>query len=207
MYQIPELTEIGILIAMGGVNTFLAMLLFKENKKGSDEKEKEPKKKEKEREVRKEKKTWKLKKEGKAETKAETSSIKIDEPKEKTEVKKVAVLYQVIDGSLSEPVLIDEKLAGGGEYKIGGKASSDFVIKNKFVSGTHAIISKRGDRYYIMDVSRNGTKLSAIPYRGKDNDPMMYRIELGKEEELFNRIVIELAENVVLIFEEKEVEV
>lgn len=206
MYQIPELTEIGILIAMGGVNTFLAMLLFKENKKGGGEKEEEPKKTKKEKEP-KVKKAWKVKKEEKAETKAETSSIKIDETKDAPEVKKVAVLYQITDGSLSKSVLIDEKLAGGGEYKIGGKASSDFVIKNKFVSGTHAIISKRGEKYYIMDVSRNGTKLSAIPYKGKDNDPMMYRIELGKEEELFNRIVIELAENVVLIFEEKEVEV
>ena len=94
---------------------------------------------------------------------------------------------------------IDIAAAENGEFSIGGKKDSDYVVKNEYISGTHALISERDGRFYIMDLSRNGTRISAIPAR-KGTDPMMYRLEVGKEEELLNNTLIELAGKVNLIF-------
>lgn len=141
------------------------------------------------------------------EKREETSGSKqeVFEKSPEPEEKKMAATLSIIERSdagdkLSMTVKVSDALAENGEYKIGGRKTSDYVVSNQFISGTHAIISKRDGRYYIMDVSRNGTQISAIPYRSSGQDLMMYRLEIGKEEELLDRTIISLAGKVELIF-------
>lgn len=126
---------------------------------------------------------------------------KAPKPKEK----KMAATLSIIERNDTGDIItmtekVSDVLAKNGEYKIGGRKTSDYVVSNQFISGTHAIISKRDGRYYIMDVSRNGTQMSAVPYRNPGQDLMMYRLEIGKEEELLDRTIISLAGKAELIF-------
>lgn len=140
---------------------------------------------------------------GKSQSTAEESAASVAPKKENAE--EAASLYLVSgrdkDGNLilTDEGIISNRLAEDGEFKIGGKKTADYIVKNDYISGTHAIISKHGGKYYIMDISRNGTRISAIPYR-KDADPMMYPLQIGKEEELLNGTLIELASKVELLF-------
>lgn len=123
----------------------------------------------------------------------------------KPEEKKMAATLSIIERNDTGDIItmtekVSDVLAKNGEYKIGGRKTSDYVVSNQFISGTHAIISKRDGRYYIMDVSRNGTQMSAVPYRNPGQDLMMYRLEIGKEEELLDRTIISLAGKAELIF-------
>lgn len=140
--------------------------------------------------------------------KREESPVSKQEVLEKTpepEEKKMAATLSIIERNDTGDIItmtekVSDVLARNGEYKIGGRKTSDYVVSNQFISGTHAIISKRDGRYYIMDVSRNGTQMSAVPYRNPGQDLMMYRLEVGKEEELLDRTIISLAGKVELIF-------
>ena len=141
------------------------------------------------------------------EKREETSASKqeVFEKAPEPEEKKMTATLSIIERSdagdrVKMTAKVVDALAEKGEYKIGGRKTSDYVVSNQFISGTHAIISKRDGRYYIMDVSRNGTQISAIPYRNPGQDLMMYRLEIGKEEELLDRTVISLAGKVELIF-------
>lgn len=53
-------------------------------------------------------------------------------------------------------------------YTIGRNANNDLVVNNPTVSGSHAIISKENDDYYITDKSANGTFINNFD---PDNTP------------------------------------
>ena len=136
---------------------------------------------------------------------APASKNEVLEKTPEPEEKKIAATISIIERNDTGDIItmtekVSDVLAKNGEYKIGGRKTSDYVVSNQFISGTHAIISKRDGRYYIMDVSRNGTQMSAVPYRNPGQDLMMYRLEIGKEEELLDRTIISLAGKAELIF-------
>ena len=217
MFVLSQMTEISIIAAMGGASILFAAMTLKENKKERLKKDRkksekikkkvgEEKKKVKEKPLKKEK-AKKQKKARKDMNKLPYNAVEEQFVPEITQAEieekaTLSVLKRKDNGEeISGTIVIDEQLAEKGDYKLGSKKPSDYVIKNQYISGTHAIISKRNGKYYIMDISRNGTQISAIPYSEPGKDLMMVNLETGRDEELLDKTVISLAGKIELLFQ------
>lgn len=211
MIEIPQVTEIGIIAGTGAVNLFLAFVMMSLSREKGIEKNKAEEKETKPSETRNRKKKKLQKKEIRkseeelAEEFPEESfhqgkPVREDEaPKSGNKIATLSLIKRD-EGLKFSIVRINDILSKEGEYRIGSRKTSNYVVQNQYVSGVHAVISQRNGRYYIKDVSRNGTQLSTVPYESPGQNPMLYKIEPDKEEELSDGTIISLAGKAELIF-------